>query len=268
MTGLPESLCAFAQPDLHLAVARMIRRRSTHPADVRDFAFEGIDLTRVRRVLDLGCGFGFVVETIAPRLPADARWTGIDACEANRAPFLARVASAGRQGEFIAMPVEDRLPWPAASFDLVLCSYSLYFFPQVLPAVARLLAPDGILVALTHRLGSLETLFAVCGIDPGRALLPRLIERFPAERGRRMLGEHFTQVTKRDYANALRFTRADASDLLLYARFKLPFLIPGASSVQDLPDDIRRAVERFLAGHDEVMLEKDDACFHARGPRG
>jgi hypothetical protein len=82
-----------------------------------------------------------------------------------------------------------------------------------------------------------------------------------------MLARHFARVSKRDYPNALRFRRADLDDLLLYTHFKLPLLIPDAGSVQDLPVDIRRAIEELLIRHGEIVLEKDDACFHARGPR-
>jgi len=238
-----------------------------NPADVRRFAFEGIDLGRVRSILDLGCGFGFMLETVASQLDEDARWVGVDACEPNRAPFLTRLGASGRGGEFIGMRIDEHLPWPDASFDLVVCSYSLYFFPGAIPDIARVLAPDGVLVALTHHAQSLRSLLSACGIAPDAAPLTRLLASFSAENGGGMLARHFAQVSKREYPNALRFRRADLDDLLLYARFKLPLLIPDADSVQDLPADIRRAIEEFLIRHGEVVLEKDDACFHARMPR-
>ncbi|MFH1144768.1 MAG: class I SAM-dependent methyltransferase [Candidatus Eisenbacteria bacterium] len=267
MVNLADTLCAFQRPDLHLAVSRIIQRYSTNPLDVRDFALQGFDPSTARDVLDLGCGFGFLTETLAPRLPADARVLGVDACDANREPFLGRLAAAGRTGEFLTLHIAQRLPWPAGSFDLIVCSYSLYFFPQILRELPRLLRPAGTLLVLTHWADSLHSLFEITGIAERDALLADLVGRFAAEQGAAVLQDHFATVTRRDYRNALRFPRAQEDDLLLYIQFKLPLLIRGASPSHDVPDVVRDAVRRFLDRHGEAILEKDDACFYCRSPR-
>ena len=260
-------LCSFLHPTAHQEVSRIIRECSTNPDDIRDVALQGVDLGAVRNVVDLGCGFGFMTEKVAPRLPARAVVLGVDACETNRACFLERLAAAHCAGDFIAMHLEDKLPWADRSFDLALCSYSLYFFPGILPEIARVLRPDGILVSTTHGVDSLRTLFPVTGIPEAGALLPALFRRFPAEQAQALLEPHFREVQRTDYPNSLRFGPAQVADLLLYVQFKLPLLIPGADLQQEVPQTVRQAIDDYFARYGEVVLEKNDACFVCRRPR-
>ena len=245
-----ELLCAFQMPGAHEAVSAIIRRRSTHAADIREVALAGVDLSRVRSVLDLGCGFGFMVEAVAPRLPAGAVYTGVEACETNREPFLRRLAAAGCRGEFLGMHIEDALPWPDDSFDLVLCSYSLYFFPGVLPAVARVLKPEGMLLAVTHSTNFLRTIFPVTGVREEDSALPQLIDRFPAERAGEILRRLFDECLRTDYPNRLRFEPGQIEELLLYIQFKLPLLVAGGDPGHGVPARIRRAVDG-IGGREE-----------------
>ncbi len=135
------SLSSFERPSWHATIAQVIRRTSTNPADVRDIALEGLELTSARSVLDLGCGFGFMSEAVARRVAPDARLVGLDACQENERPYLERLAAADRAGSFVNGRIDRTLAWPAGSFDLILASYSLYFFPEIIPEVARVLAP-------------------------------------------------------------------------------------------------------------------------------
>jgi cyclopropane fatty-acyl-phospholipid synthase-like methyltransferase len=62
------ALCCYASPVRHAAISEIIRRVSSNPADVRDVALAGLELGAVRRVLDLGCGFGFLTARVMPRV--------------------------------------------------------------------------------------------------------------------------------------------------------------------------------------------------------
>ena len=104
------ALRAFASPAEHAAISEIIHRRSSNPADIRELALAGLDLSRATDALDLGCGFGYLTATLLPRLPAQARVVGVDACEANRGSFLELVSQAGRRGEFQAFKIDRSLP--------------------------------------------------------------------------------------------------------------------------------------------------------------
>ncbi len=260
-------LQAFESPTTHEAISRIIRERSANPRDVREVALEGLELSATREILDLGCGFGFFAEVIAPQVSSAARLTGVDACPSNEKPFLQCVRATGRQARFVAMHVSRDLPWDDGAFDLVICAYSLYFFPGVLPEVVRVLAPDGILIALTHSERSFTGMLAAADLASPEAPLTTLIRRFSAENGAHQLGPWFGAVERIVYPNALRFTRQGQQDLLTYLRFKLPLLGKEIPPEEDLPQELQSSIAVWFRDHDEVVIEKDDACFRCREPR-
>lgn len=261
------SLVSFEDPRQHADVSDIIRRHSTNAADVRSTLLADVDLSAYRRVLDLGCGFGFMIEAIAPRLADDAEIIGIDACPLNEAPYLERVAAAGRQGRFEVARLEERLDFDAQSFDLVIGSYALYFFPRILPEVARVQRRDGLFIAVTHTESSCRDLLRATGLPQDDARLLGSIRNFSAENGAALLSPWFADVHRVDYLNTLRFEPAQYDRFLKYLRFKLPLLEPetgfGGAGLEPLAGPIRDA----LRAQSEVVLEKNDAAFFCRGPR-
>jgi len=260
------SLRAFEDPEAHQTIAAIIRRRSTHPEDVREVLLRGLDLAAVRDALDLGCGFGFMAGAIARRAAPGVRVVGVDACPANAAPFLASVAAAAAAAperapaaEFNALHLDARLPYGDAAFDLVVAAYSLYFFPAVLPEIARVLRPAGWLVALTHSERSFVELLRAAGIEPEGSPLLALVRRFSAENAEPRLARHFAEVERIDYPNRLRFGPADVDEAVSYLRFKLPLLGP--------VEDPATAIQAWMREHGELLVTKDDTGFRCRWPR-
>ena len=98
-----------------------------------------------RRVLDAGCGDGALVRAAASR---GADVTGIDTDPAMLAVARSRAAQAGLHATFMEGPVE-RLPFPNASFDVVVSITVLCFVADAAGAVremVRVLRPGGRLV--------------------------------------------------------------------------------------------------------------------------
>jgi ubiquinone/menaquinone biosynthesis C-methylase UbiE len=259
-------LWPFQSPSDHETISAIIRRRSTNDTDVRDTALDGLDLSSAKKILDLGCGFGFMSEAVARRAAPDAHVTGVDVWRANGLPFRDRVTATGRCASFVCSHVGSTLPWPEHSFDLVVCSYSLYFFVEVLPEVARVLAPHGRLLALTHTEGSIVSLLRVAGLPEEGSSLLALARRFSAGNGLDQLSRWFRQVERIDYHNALRFDTGHLEDLLTYLRFKLPLLVPDAQPGDDLPEALARFARDSLADGGQVLVVKDDAVFHCGSP--
>ena len=101
---------------------------------------------RPERVLETAAGTGVVTRAMAAALPAQA---AIVATDLNQ-PMLDRAAAIGT-----AHPVEWRqadamqLPFPDASFDVVVCQFGVMFFPDRAHAYAearRVLRPGGTLL--------------------------------------------------------------------------------------------------------------------------
>ena len=147
------------------------------------------------------------------------------------------------------------------------CTYSLYFFPEVVPDIARVLRPGGALVALTHSERSFAGLLRAIGVEPEGSGLQALIRRFSAESGTAQLEAAFGEVARIDYGNLLHFYAGDAEALAAYVQFKMPLICddgdPGSGEATDLVAEARRTLKRL----GWVKIEKDDAAFICRRPR-
>jgi ubiquinone/menaquinone biosynthesis C-methylase UbiE len=74
-----------------------------------------------RRILDVGCGTGYLLGRLAARVPEAGVLAGIDA-----SPAMIEVASGAAADDRLrfVMGGAERLPWPAATFDLVVSTTS------------------------------------------------------------------------------------------------------------------------------------------------
>jgi len=98
------------------------------------------------RILDVGCGTGYLLGRLAARAPQAEVLAGIDA-----APAMIEVATGVAADERLrfAVGTAERLPWPAASFDLVVSTTSFDHWAHQragLAECARVLSPGGCLV--------------------------------------------------------------------------------------------------------------------------
>jgi ubiquinone/menaquinone biosynthesis C-methylase UbiE len=99
-----------------------------------------------QRILDIGCGTGYLLRQLAARAPGAASLTGIDAAPEMAA--VARAAAADRRLRF-SVGTAEQLPLPAGTFDLVVSTTSFDHWADQgagLAECARVMTPGGRLV--------------------------------------------------------------------------------------------------------------------------
>jgi ubiquinone/menaquinone biosynthesis C-methylase UbiE len=75
----------------------------------------------LRRILDVGCGTGYLLGRLAARAPQAEALGGIDAASA----MIAVAEGAATDGRLhFVVGAAERLPWPAETFDLVVSTTS------------------------------------------------------------------------------------------------------------------------------------------------
>ena len=107
-----------------------------------------------RRVLDVGCGTGYVMRQLAARLPRASEFLGVD--PAPKMIEAARAASSDERLHFIPGTAE-RLPADDGAYDLVVSTTSFDHWTDQAAGIrecARALAPGGTLV-LTDQFSNL-----------------------------------------------------------------------------------------------------------------
>ena len=265
----------FSDVSTHMLVSGIIRDQLTNSLDVREEAFRGLDLSGCRTVLDIGCGFGFFSGGLAGKLGPDAEITGIDRYEKYRNPYMETAGKAGLKSNFISEGISAVNHFDECSYDMVICSYALYFFPDFIPEVARILKDDGMFVVITHSCPHMKELtYLVNGIlasenMPHERLLPyeMLINRFCDHNGTGLLAPWFSNISRKEFRSEIVFTPPDFDKFAEYFRFKFPFFIPcGKKDEKKLTDLILHKVNQLLEETGSFIITKDDTIFICSKP--
>lgn len=266
----------FDDVQAHLRIADLILRFSTNKHDVRRTSLEGLDLKDCRQILDLGCAFGSFTDKLEDRVSPDAVATGVDVIRGYEPLFLAACRWAGIRGRFFSTGTSILETFADRTFDLILCSYALYFFPEAIPEIARLLHPKGTFVAITHHrqnavemIGLVKRVLDAMGLFHERDLpLENITGRFSSENGEALLAPWFGRIDVIDFPNKLVFSKQDIEPFLDYCRFKSPlyFTDTGLDMEAVIPavsEQIRRAVSE----RNGITVSKDDRIFICALPK-
>lgn len=266
----------FCDVRKHRQIEQQIRRFSSNKEDIHIIALQKVDAFRCRRVLDMGCAFGAFTETLKGRLHPSAHVTGLDIVPEYKSFFLETCAHAGYSGEFSSEGAQQISKFAAESFDLIICSYALYFFVDIIPDIARILKPDGVFIAITHSRRNMQELISASKslliknkMLPFDVLLPAevLTQQFSAENGRLLLSPHFRQIEQIDFYNNLILQRQEIEFLTDYCKFKKPFFLTDTSIFpQDFIDQLREELSNRASGQKKLTLCKDDEIFICSQP--
>lgn len=261
----------------HKFTRDVIAQYSTNQADIRAVALAGLDLSRCRTVLDLGCGYGLFVERLRGRLAPGAQITGLDMLESNRRGFLHTLEDIGYAGTFVKGGAELIRDMPR--FDLIIASYSLYFFPYLISEIARALKDDGLFITVTHSKFSLQEItrlipgsMAHSGLTPPeRITIEALFEAFSLEDGLAQLRPHFTAIETIPFPNTMVFPTEKINDCIHYLSMKRHLLFKEVADrhperMEDVQSHFYQRIHHQAHVQGAFTLTKDDAIFRCAQP--
>lgn len=260
----------FCDIKTHKEVASIIRKHLTNPLDIRETALNGLDLTKVEKIVDLGCGFGFFTRGLAGKVKKGTEILGIDRHSKCEQHYLNSCYETGLQGRFTSNGISEIHSLKKNSIDLVICSYALYFFPEYIKQISKILKDDGYFIAITHSYPHMveftsyvKNIFKEIGIETF-AKLPyeELIEGFSNENGKELLAASFGNISSKTIKSNLLFRYEDYSSFEKYFRFKKSFFIPDNNIDQDrLTEIILDSLKKDMKKNGEISISKEDMIF-------
>lgn len=196
-----------------------VRRRSSVEvhvrfgnADLAGWFVEQLELSGKERILELGCGVGYLSLPLARAVRDAGRVEAVDYVPEYAKAWEIIEETGELPLEFRTIPTDGALPWSDASFDAVVAGFSLLYVPDLSRTIAelrRVTAPRGRLL--------------VCGPAPDdqadfRRFYEEVVDCTPRldyrVRGRDMttevlpaLDEAFGRGERLDFVNVLRFPR-------------------------------------------------------------
>lgn len=181
---------------------RIAGYRFAEGPDAREVTFRAVAEVEPRRVLEVGCGQGWLSERIQRELHCEV--TALDQSE-HMVELTRRRGVHAIVGDVHALPFED------GAFDCAVAAWMLYHaidLDQALSELSRVLVPGGRLVAVTNDQNHLIELAELLGAV-------RVEYSFSGESGEAELGRHFASIDRREAYGSVTFPgRAEAQDFV------------------------------------------------------
>lgn len=266
----------FRDVQKHLAIAQLIRRFSTNKEDIRKTALKQVDLSHCQNILELGCAFGAFTEALKNKLHPGATITGIDIIAEYRPFFLDACRRAGYQGTFSSSGIEQIRKYSPDSYDLVICSYALYFFPHMIPQIARILKKEGLFITITHSREDMREMVGIVKkilkqnnfLEHSQQLpIEVIFDQFSAEKGKTLLQPFFGKVQSIDFKNTLVFQPHEMDHFLDYFQFKKSFFLMGTEAHnKNIAHQLLNELQDTAMKKNFVTMCKDDRIFICSNP--
>lgn len=218
------------------------------------------------KVLEVGCGTGWLWVEATTVLPDDLDLTLTDLSEGMVHDALDRVGGRGRHRRVVGHVADvQALPYAVEQFDVVVANHMLYHVPEPRLGVremARVVQPEGVVVAATNGFNHLQELWEirdeVFGADPVRWFT----DVFGIDNGGDMLRDQFAEVTWVPYED--RLVCLDADDVLTFMHSCPPAETATPQQLEHLAEVV---AARFASGDGVLEVTKETGVFVCREPR-
>ena len=235
------------------ARAELHRRFSTAVFNWHEWVFDHLDLQPDSRILECGCGPGWLWRENLERIPAGCTITLTDLSAGMVAEAEAALADSDHNFTFKVANIEE-LPFADNDFDIIVANHMLYHVPDLdkgLGEVRRVLAENGRFYTATNGESHMQELRALRDM----AMSVRWNLSFRLENGRKLLAPYFDGITLDLYEDSLDVTETEP--LINY------LLSMKQADSADWKDNLRREVEQVMGKNGRFHITKSSGLFTA-----
>ena len=237
------------------------KRFSTNPYGWMPWVFDHLlALPANAKILELGCGPGYLWRENAARIPSTWDITLSDLSAGMIDSAWRNLVVTGRNYKFKEIDAQE-IPFEDNTFDAVIANHMLYHVPdrpKALAEIKRVLKDDGRFVATTvgeNHLKEMNPWLNRATTEAGGATFAQL---FNLENGAAQLREFFSSVTLSRYEDNLKVTEVEP--LMAYLRST----IRGGKLSQTELAKIETELTALLAKDGEIFITKASGLFEAR----
>ncbi|MES1246519.1 MAG: class I SAM-dependent methyltransferase [Actinomycetota bacterium] len=206
---------------------RLIRRNAilrerSQGKNPEDAAFDAVAELKPGRIADIGCGLGELAERFQQELGAHV--SAIDV-----SPRMVELTKA--RGVETQIGDAEALPLASNDFDCVFAGWVLYHVPNLQQAIAecaRILRPDGTLVAASVCSNNVQELWDLIGVSEPREPLS-----FTRENGEEALKPFFREVERRHLAVEMVFPDTESIRTLVASTIDRAHLAPQVPEISE-----------------------------------
>ncbi len=236
-----------------------IQRLSTQPVDWYPWIFGLMKKTPRSRVLELGCGPGYLWQKNLDHIPPTWEVTLSDFSPGMLKEAQNNLSQSGRHFIFQVIDAQA-IPFEADSFDILVANLMLYHVPdrpRAFAEIRRVLKADGTFYAATvtaMAFAALENLISAAGMLPWEDALG-----FSLEDGAEQIARWFSRIELHRLENTLVVTEAEP--LLAFVRSVTPQGQYSEATFQRL----RELIQQELSQHGEMRINMDMGLFEVSG---
>jgi SAM-dependent methyltransferase len=255
----------YASGDRLSIRAGLHARYRTAPQTWFDWMHHRLDLRGGERVLECGCGTGWLWTDSTSPPPKTIVLTVTDLSPGMVEAAMTRILTSERI-DAVEGQVADlqHLPFEDESFDIVVANHMMYHVPDPQAGaaeLARVVAANGRVVVATNGSRHMRELWALRAEVFGTAETDSTLDVFSAEVGFAVLRDRFATVSW--YQNEDELLCTDRRDVIAY----ICSTPPGEDATAEELDHLQRIVDiAFDSGDGTMRITKDSGCFVCSGP--
>lgn len=236
------------------------QRFSTNPQGWMNWVFDHLlKLPEDAKILELGCGPGYLWKENAHRIPAGWRITLSDLSSGMLDAAWRNLVVTGRAFQFKEIDAQS-IPFEDESFDAVIANHMLYHVPdkpKALTEIKRVLKPGRRFFATTVGRGHMDEVNGRLQEISRVRFIRVAVESFTLENGAEQLKPYFSEVSMSRYEDGLRVTELEP--LIAYVRS----MVAASDLQEDKLEILRQEFKTRLEENGEILVTKASGLFEA-----